>query len=1024
MKRKSLLTILCCAVFASAIVGACVACNRVDEKAFDQTNAQHGHNSDLLAKVLRSERLDALHVSATSVSSGLEWSKVELQNEYAFNATFALPQRTVQVGGENKACASYLIYPDGTGTSNINVKLNQSGKYELRYALVVNGTPYLKTETFTVKNQTYYVKSDATTLRFGTNNYSQNEGLNVRLANGDTLTFGQAIDLSEYSKEKPLIELYVTADTVGEWDFSKLNLTFTDASDSDVYLKVRVQRSKMNPYYHQTHLQAAGVGQKLTGRLKYGAVDKLCVEDDRGTLSYHSFKGESSSKADWSVDKYQIRLFYDVEETALYNETDIIADFDAEEYFSTLWNGFKSDKVYLSISADEYTGQSTANFCIKSVFGIDLTQQTFEDTDAPVINVEKDVTYTAKVGGSYPVSKATAYDAVDGYRKVSVSAWYNYSSANPVRLDVIDGRFTTKRAGMYAIVYESMDKLGNLARYVQTVATGEVPALTINVTQETKNVTLGEWFACPAYTLNADNLDATVEIYAEHNGKKYPVTNGGFIAEKAGAWSLVYVATDAVGQTATTRYDFTGVAATKPVFAQAPLLPPVYISGSAYTLPKVYANDYTSGELVKRLASIRVTDANNTKTYNAGDTFTPTVTSNKDTVTLEFVCGDSVLVKEVPTVLVWEYDSRPRLYMERYLFGEDFTTVKNKADITVEAKSANAGWMFANALVAEGFTSRIDAEPTADCFDGLKFVFRDSLDETSVLEFSILKFGQKSKLCVDGKEIVMPIGFTQSSYSNVFSITYKNGQLSVGETTVQVATKFTSGKLYYGVSFIGATSGAKYKLLTINETVMCELLSDRSGPKIAIYGELGGCYRLNETFIVPSAMAGDVFDPNVTLTVSVIDPNGSYVKDVNGAELKNVSTDKDYEIVLGSYGAYTVTYAAADTFNKTPNPSGLSFSMHVEDCDAPTVKIQGKCPTEITLGNALRVPDFKVSDNVTASENLLISKSIILPNGRMIMLIDEENAIMPTEKGTYEIRIYVTDEAGNSALIRKYVKVV
>ena len=1023
MKRKSFLTTVCCAVFAFSLMVGMTACENNDEKVYREVGVETEQNDELLKQVLFADKADDLYLSATALSSRLAWSRTEMQGEYSFNQTLSIAQKTVNIDGVDRACTSYLIYPDGNGTLSTSVKLNQSGKYELRYALIVNGTPYLMVETFTVKHQTYYVQSDKSRLEYGANAYSKKKGLNVRLANGDTLRFSQPIDLSKYAKGEPLIETYVTADNVGEWDFSKLYLTFTDSKDPNVYLKVKVQRSKMNPYFHQTHLQVAGEGQKMTGRLKYQDVDKLCVEDDRGTLSYHSFIGQST-KTDWSVDNYQIRLFFDIEETALYNESDIVADLNSEDYYSTLWNGFTSDKVYLSISADEYTGENTANFCINSVFGMDLSQSTFEDTDAPIITVEKENTYTAKVGGSYAVSPATAYDEVDGYRKVLVSAWYNYSTENPIRLDIVNNRFETKRAGMYAIVYESTDKQGNVARYVQSVLTGEVPALTIGIEEGAQEITLGERFVIPNYFLNKDNLDATVEIYAEHNGVKYPVADGSFIAEKEGAWSIVYVATDAVGQTATVSYNFTGVKGNKPIFVEQPILPPVYISGSSYLVPTAYANDYTTGEIVKQLATVRVTDANGTKTYRAGESFIPTVVNDKENITLEFISGESILTKQIPVVLVWVNDGRPRLYMERYLYGENFTVEKHTTDITVEAKSANANWTFANALIAEGFTSRIDAEPTADNFNGLKFTFRDSLDKTSVLEFSILKYGKLSKLCVNDKEIMMPIGFTSDSHSNAFPISYKNGKLSVGETSVSVPVSFSSGKLYYSVSFIDAELGAKYKLLKVNETVMCELLNDRSGPKIAIYGELGGCYRLNDSFIIPAAMAGDVFDPNVTLTLSATDPSGNFIKDINGVELNQVPADREYEIVFSEYGSYTVTYAASDTFNKTPNPSGLTYSMHVEDCEAPIVDFAQGFAEELSVGGVIRIPDFSVSDNLTESELLTITKCIVLPNGNMVLLVGEENAITTAQAGTYEIRIYVTDEAGNSVLIRRYVKVV
>ena len=194
MKRKCFLTALCCCVFAFSLVGGVAACDYNDEKSYKEIGVEKGQNDGLLKQVLLAEKSEGLYNSATALSSQLSWSEIGLQDEYSFNQTLTIMERMVNIDGKDVACTSYVIYPDGNGTLSTSVKLNQSGQYELRYALVVNGTPYLAVETFTVKHQTYYVQSEKSTLEYGTNAYSQKEGLNVRLANGDALRLSKVVN--------------------------------------------------------------------------------------------------------------------------------------------------------------------------------------------------------------------------------------------------------------------------------------------------------------------------------------------------------------------------------------------------------------------------------------------------------------------------------------------------------------------------------------------------------------------------------------------------------------------------------------------------------------------------------------------------------------------------------------------------------------------------------------------------------------------------------------------------------------
>ena len=75
------------------------------------------------------------------------------------------------------------------------------------------------------------------------------------------------------------------------------------------------------------------------------------------------------------------------------------------------------------------------------------------------------------------------------------------------------------------------------------------------------------------------------------------------------------------------------------------------------------------------------------------------------------------------------------------------------------------------------------------------------------------------------------------------------------------------------------------------------------------------------------------------------------------------------------------------------------------------------------MGEAIVIPDFTVSDNVTAAEDLRIAKFVLTPGGQLVELKGTSNAFRPTQAGTFEVRVVVTDEAGNIAMIRHTVTV-
>ena len=75
------------------------------------------------------------------------------------------------------------------------------------------------------------------------------------------------------------------------------------------------------------------------------------------------------------------------------------------------------------------------------------------------------------------------------------------------------------------------------------------------------------------------------------------------------------------------------------------------------------------------------------------------------------------------------------------------------------------------------------------------------------------------------------------------------------------------------------------------------------------------------------------------------------------------------------------------------------------------------------MGGASSVPGVAGCGNRTGAEDLRIAKVVLTPGGQLVELKGTGNAFRQTQAGTFEVRVVVTDEAGNIAMIRHTVTV-
>ncbi len=944
------------------------------------------------------------------------WSEVTVEKEYAYGESFTVPERTVTLGGQTVTATHTVVYPDGSSTLKSVLSLNMSGVYTICYQAMVDGKPYMEEVQFLVKDYLYYFDTDKSSAA-----YEAGKGLQIELAEGDTIHFNAIIDMNTISLNDLLLEAFATPTEEGRFDFKRLYFTFTDVEDSSKTLTFSARHSASTVDSPYTYAMVAGNGQILTGTEPwYGDIKKHVEGTSNFGLPFpHSFKDST---------KGTIQFRYDAASMTAYASGRSIAVLNNPEHFSNLWSGFTSGRVRLSITAGMYES-TIARFCLKSLKGVDLSVGTLEDNEGPVIQINSPSAIpAAAVGCGYRVFPATAKDANTGICQVKTTVWYNYTAPNGVMVNITDGQFRTDRVGNYAIVYEASDRLGNVTEQVIWVYAHEkVKEPTVTLTETPADtLTLGQLLIPAQYKAASYSGQAEVSITATLDGAVFDIADGDFRPEKAGLYTVTYTVTDYIGQTGTATYQVEAKPGDEPVFVDKPVFPEVLIAGCSYELPELYANDYRSGSLERKQATGEITDAEGSRQVDGS--FIPQVAANGDTVTVVYTCDGAALEVKIPVILPWyteENSSRPKLSLENYLYSAQngLNIVKNDASVTVSAVTADAGWVFANQMIGEKLELKFRGIAEKSNFDALHITLTDALDPTVSVTVKLVNNGtNKAQVIVGESKGTVASAFGLGSE---FVVGYSDAAVFVGGTAFEIPDfdGFPSGRVTVKMSFAGASQGAAYDLISLCGYAMSNLTSDRTGPNIVVLGAYGGSYSIGQELVIPAALAVDVLDANVTFHITVTDPAGQVVTALDGTKLSQADPTVNYTVKLDQYGQYNVRLVAADTFNGKANETVLPYTVNVDDEEKPEITFTGEFAAAAKVGDILVMPSFTVTDNVTAQENILIRKYIYTPEGRLLTMTGEENAIQAATAGVYEFRIYISDEAGNMTLLRKAVTV-
>ena len=959
----------------------------------------------------------------------------EIEQEYLIGEYLTVPSAQITCGGKTLDAKIIVRKPDGELVQSTNVHLLQGGIYSIEYRAVFDGELKRVEKSFTVQTPLFSAQSNNSSAVFGDDDSQYQtgvKGVNLKMAEGDILTYNDVIDLNE--SDGDFLEFFLPpADGAGTSDLRKIIVTLTDVYDPNVALTVIMQCPSPSAsgdlwYYDYTYVLAGGQNQTPTG-FEVGT-GKTHVGNDWGAPIRFSFYGMHGSNV--VVGEETLKLTYDKATNAVYANGTKVIGLDDLNSFENAWNGFTTGEVRMTITGDKYN-RPLANLLITRIGVNNLNQEILADVEAPEITVNygeydgADLPVAGK-GYTYPVFDATAMDTAFGAVPVKTTVYYNYESNQRYQIAVEDGRFKTARAGYYTIEYLATDGYLNVGKKTVVVECKEaVPEISVEPFGEYATTgKTGELIFPADISYVGGTGEAETYATAKLADGEENLIEDGFRPEYAGTYTVTLYAKDMIGKRATSSYTVEVVANDVPVFLDEVVMPKYFLSGYNYKLPSLSAYDYSSG---KEQITTTITVKDGGEERELADAVGKFVADDNGYATIVYNAvgkqGNAQKEYKVPVVNTWVTDET--IDMSKYFYGEKITSVAEVDRIKVSS-TEETEYNFITPVIAHKFETQFAI--TQNEFACLQLVFTDAEDENVYFTVEIEKSSdpaESSLLKINGiaTRIRPDADFYNGKtfsfyYDDVNKILQDDGLLkqTVKFADGSVFGGFPSGKLYVTAKVIDVEGTAEIAWKNIGGQILCDTDADTIKPSLTISNDYKASYSLGELCEIYSAISADVLSPETYDSLIVYDPNGNVVVDMDGVELSGVPFDKSYFIELDYYGSYSVVYSSKDAAGREQT---YYYAVYVADYIAPIISLQGETQTEVKLGKKINILKGIAEDNLDGEVPVYVY--LVDPSG-IIVKVENGGNYVATKKGVYEVRYMSIDSFGNLTIYTYQVTVV
>ncbi len=998
-----------------------------------------------------------------------------LSTEYALGSEIVIPDGTLIVDGKEYPADAVVYLPNGNALKTDKLTLDSIGRYSIKYTALVGSKYYSKSVEFYAKKTVMSIDGSSSTYYYD----KATDSIHLSLAANEVFTFNQPIDLTGRKGSEELISLYIDASSNMSRDFEEFIIVLTDAYDPDnkVYVRVKADHA---PQYHPNVWDESSSDYATYGYGLYQAYAGVNFDGGKDWMFYSASTSSIRQTTQWSQGKPVWISFCNrgvenrYESVSTENDTFIlgyddanktlhvldllphserpdntIADLDDIRYFQNNWKGWTTGMVYISIYAQDVA--TSANIVIKNIDTDKSKEGLISDDLAPMVQVDLGEyaggnVPDAIVGKPYHIFTATALDENLSNKNVGYKVYYNYNTSYKSLVEVNGDSFIPERAGSYTIVYQSVDDFGNVGETTLEInATNKAKPLSI--TAESGSAIVGVDSLIPAPIL-ASSDPATGKLHLTVKAKRNGVDDllyDGLLSEYSpvkyaymisGEWTIEYTVSD---------YSRKSVAEAKinvstdstiiyESFSSLPI-DRYLVCGSTYVLPVVKVVSFTDSETIYTDASIKVVYGNTEKVLDSN--ILEIDESMGDELEIVYFDKNSENVKIFGTRKIINIGKVYDYRLENLFITSDAEVKATFDDIKLQT-SKDATIDFVNKISASELDIRFNLSSAGRSFGKFNIILTDAENPDIQVRLTIENLfnsssaaAGNSKIYVNGdtssaNTIMSAASFTglnnryfDIGYSNI-SKAIKHDNKSITVTTCvngDAFEGFTSGAVYVTFEMEDVSGNAEAGIFYINGHSMSEYTEDFGKPVVNVSGSYASTYGIGTTLTTLPAYALDVISGYANATVSIRRIGAGMVSDTNGVKLENVDASKVYDVVLGEYGEYIISYTAYDASGNVSVSN--YFSFYVEDLKKPTLEIIGNLVKVAFAGDKFIMPKVNASDDNT--EDLEVFAIIVDTNNKYSYIGDDGYTF--STSGTYKVIIGVFDEEGNLTKLQYYVEV-
>ena len=850
--------------------------------------------------------------------------------------------------------------------------------------------------------------------------------------------YANEIDISNFTKEDHLIDLMPLATTRNiSRDFSELKIHLQDAVDETNWLTVNLRAIDLM-YFPGTYMSVS-TSTGFTGAYRWGQLHKYEADKNEFETGFGCFYNVTGSpfadKTGMDMLLPPVSIRYDTNQHAILfcNDDNSFAYLLDLEDAATMgegkeWKGFTQNRIRIGIQALGIES-SPAEYIVLNLANHGMNGSQIVDTEKPYhIDLhEGEELPVAMVGNPYKRFETKFYDFYAGELDYSVS--YKKSTDEHYTL-ITEDYFIPYSAGEYLLKYEAKDKAGNADSFEYKIIAKnrvDVNPLCIEIENSFISAKIGEKIELPQVTVEGGcgKTELTHKVIRLSDHSEIDATKGEFTPYFAGDYSIVFTATDYVGEVYQAFVNCSVDNQYSPVIEREPTIYTQFVDGIQVYLPKIIAYDYVSFPGYRISADTEITAKGTGAKSNYSQVvhdflFTPNASLFGEKVILEYkvYCKEypdyaqmrTYIVDIVQPQYVWEYFSFDETLKVEYNQKEE-TDKYIKFSVNEDSESVEIKHI--NPLRAEDFELQFAFDEGKNKFASFEIELCDWENDERKIQLQINEYSEnKTEVYYKGRRALITGGMATGT---TLILKYKNGAiLDYWGNTLFVLDDFEgfdSGRVWVTLRMTSAKVGAELKLKKFGAQKLgadyrssgLTTFKDVIAPEIELIGEIPVEALFNQTIKLPRARAYDWCTSCMDLSLLIYAPDGSIVY--------QGSISDDMRLKTVQYGTYKICY---ETTDDAGNKQTLLHMISVEDKTSPVFVYQGETIKEVSRGEEIKFDKLYAYDNLDA--DLPIHIYIIKMNGQFVDVGDSYTYRFE-EKGKYVLRYCTYDDAYNYSWI-------